>query len=305
MARRTTPAKPDKPEPALLAKPREEVRAQILSRIETGKELEDRQISAFESLEAAKADYRIWDDYNRELLRRAFTSSEYADSYQRSVIYGFFLHEPPLADQVADYREKVTTKKSQLVSLVERLDLIDEKFVVAKQPEELPYSVAAAPLRRSPNSNKKVFLVHGQDEEAKAVVARFITSCELEPVILHEQANGGRTIIEKFEGEADVGFAVVLMTADDVGGLRRGNEIASDELRLRARQNVVLELGYFAGRLGRERVAALKKGEIELPSDIAGVVWTPMDSGDAWKMSLVRELKAAGYEFDVVKALGL
>ena len=102
-----------------------------------------------------------------------------------------------------------------------------------------------------------------------------------------------------------IGFAVILLTPDDVGGLRKGTELASDNLQARARQNVVLELGYFAGRLGRERVAAIKKGDLELPSDIAGVVWTLMDPTDAWKMSLAREPKAAGYEFDLGKALSI
>jgi len=182
------------------------------------------------------------------------------------------------------------------------LDLIDEL------PGVDNVAVPENPLRlenhATPTTNR-IFLVHGQDDEAKAVVARFIASCSLEPIILHEQANGGRTVIEKFEKEADVGFAVVLLTPDDVGGIRLGGQIASDDLKARARQNVILELGYFAGRLGRGRVAALKKGELELPSDIAGVVWTAMDSADAWKMSLARELKAAGYDFDVAKALGI
>lgn len=302
MARKTTTAT-TKSEPALLAKPREEVRAQLLARIEIGNQLISRQVVSSSSLEEYRAEYKKWDDYNAEFLRRAFTSSEYADEYSYYAGFGVMvLREKSLGELAGEARDRIIQKRDRLVSLVERLDLIDEQDGVAGSRLVLP---PASALKKPSTANKKVFLVHGQDEEAKAIVARFISSCELDPIILHEQPNGGRTIIEKFEKEADVGFAVILMTADDVGGRRRGNGLESDDLKLRARQNVVLELGYFAGRLGRERVAALKKGDIEMPSDVAGVVWTPMDTADAWKMSLARELKAAGYDFDVAKALGI
>lgn len=301
MARKTT-SPPSKPEPASLAKPREQVRAQLLARIEIGEELLSRQIGTHSRLNDFRADYYKWDDYNSELLRRAFTSGEYTEEYSRSSGFGVMFVDHTLEEEVQDARESVIRKRDRLVSLVERLDLIDEQPGVSEGRMGVP-SIAAP--EQVVTGNKKVFLVHGQDEEAKAIVARFITGCGLEPIILHEQPNGGRTIIEKFEKEADVGFAVILMTPDDVGGRRRSRELQSDDLKARARQNVILELGYFAGRLGRERVAALKKGDIEMPSDIAGVVWTTMDTADAWKMSLARELRSAGYQFDVGKALGI
>ncbi|MDM7957756.1 nucleotide-binding protein [Blastomonas sp.] len=302
MARKTTTTRPQKPEPALLAKPREQVRAQLLSRVEIGVELIERTIDSFAALDELKSDYAKWNDYNTEFLRRAFTSTEYADEYSYyASVGGVYSHEPAFSQKVEDAKEWVIQKRDKLISLVERLDLIDEQISSSDGNSTMP----PRPLIGKTVSSNKVFLVHGQDEEAKAVVARFISGCGLEPIILHEQASGGRTIIEKFENEADVGFAVVLMTADDVGGRRHGDELASDELRLRARQNVVLELGYFVGRLGRSRVAALKRGDIELPSDIAGVVWTAIDAADGWKLALARELKNAGYEFELDKAFGM
>jgi predicted nucleotide-binding protein len=140
--------------------------------------------------------------------------------------------------------------------------------------------------------SKRVFIVHGHADGPREAVARFLEQLGLEPVILHEHANQGRTIIEKFEAHADVGFAVVLLTPDDVGGSSRY------EQRPRARQNVILELGYFIGRLGRGKVCALKADGVELPSDILGVAWTPLDPGGAWKRGLAKELEAAGYRFD-------
>ncbi|MGV7244384.1 TIR domain-containing protein [Caballeronia sp. M23-90] len=138
--------------------------------------------------------------------------------------------------------------------------------------------------------SRRVFVVHGHDNGARETVARFLEHIDFEPVILHEQANQGRTIIEKFEAHGDVGFAVVLLTPDDEGCVKGG------KLQPRARQNVVLELGYFIGRLGRNKVCALKSGDLELPSDYQGVLWETMDSGGGWKLKLVSELAAAGYK---------
>lgn len=128
----------------------------------------------------------------------------------------------------------------------------------------------------------------------KANVAHFLTKIGLEPIILAEQVNAGRTIIEKFETHADVGYAVVLLSPDDPSPMAN---------QARARQNVILEWGYFIGRLGRSRVTALKKGSVELPSDIIGMVWEEYDDRGAWKRQLVRELIEVGMEVDQAKAL--
>ena len=143
---------------------------------------------------------------------------------------------------------------------------------------------------------KKIFVVHGHDEAAKEATARFLEKLDLDPVILHEQASGGRTIIEKFEKYSnDVGFAIVLLTPDDLGTLK--TEPA--EFQPRARQNVVLELGYFLGKLTRNRVCALHKGGIELPSDIQGVIYVEMDDAGAWKSKLAQELVQANYPINL------
>ena len=112
----------------------------------------------------------------------------------------------------------------------------------------------------------KIFIVHGHDNEAKAEVARFVERLGFQAIILHEQVSRNRTVIEKFEANSDVSFAIVLLTPDDEGGKK------GDPAKPRARQNVVLELGYFVGRLGRDKVCALKRGEVEIPSDFNGVI---------------------------------
>ena len=130
----------------------------------------------------------------------------------------------------------------------------------------------------------------------REAVARFLQQVDFEAVILHEQASRGATIIEKIEANSDVGFAVVLLSDDDVGGK------SADELQPRARQNVVLELGYFIALLKRDRVCALKLGNVEVPSDIGGIVYVEFDKAEGWKRALTRELDAAGYEIDFRKA---
>jgi len=159
----------------------------------------------------------------------------------------------------------------------------------------------ASAMGRQPTTtgSKKVFVVHGHDDGAKQAVARYLEKLELTPVILHEQPSGGRTIIEKFEAYADVAFAVVLLTPDDQGG-----PVATpfEKQSLRARQNVILELGYFLGRLGRERVCGLYKEGTEIPSDFQGVVFVSMDGAGAWRLVLGRELKQVIPGVDLNKA---
>jgi predicted nucleotide-binding protein len=147
--------------------------------------------------------------------------------------------------------------------------------------------------------NDEIFIVHGRDTPAKHEVELLVERAGLKPVILHRQPNEGRTIIEKFEDHGGAaGFAIVVLTPDDVGGLD------ADNLRPRARQNVIGEMFWFAGRLGRDRVCALKKGDVEMPSDFAGIGYTDMDDRGAWKAELLRELQAAGYKnLDWGKAL--
>ena len=142
---------------------------------------------------------------------------------------------------------------------------------------------------------RKIFVVHGRDNEAKIEVARFLERIDFQPIILHEQANQGRTLIEKVIEHGGVGFAVVLLTPDDEGNKK------GEPPRPGARQNVILELGYFIGRLGKNQVCALKRGEVEIPSDFDGVVYEPFDEFGGWKSKLARELDAAKYVIDWAK----
>lgn len=141
----------------------------------------------------------------------------------------------------------------------------------------------------------RVFIVHGHDEARKHELFRVLNDVTgAKPIILHEQPSGGRSIIEKLESyAAAAGFAVALLTADDLGRAKDGGTDAP-----RARQNVVFEAGYFSGRLGRNRVVLLHEANVELPSDLHGVVYIPLDAAGAWKMKLTNELSSAGIPVD-------
>jgi predicted nucleotide-binding protein len=131
-------------------------------------------------------------------------------------------------------------------------------------------------------------------------VARFLEKLDQDVIILREQPNEGRTVIEKFEDYADVGFAVVLLTPDNKGGLA---DQPTEKQKPRARQNVVFELGYFIGRLGRSRVCALYREGVEIPSDYSGVAYIPMDDKGGWRLDLAKEMKAAKLHIDMNKAV--
>ena len=143
------------------------------------------------------------------------------------------------------------------------------------------------------NTNQ-IFVVHGRDDGTTAIVTRFLEQLKLSPIVLQEEPNKGRTIIEKFEEYSNVEFAVVLCTPDDEGKL-----VGETDLKHRPRQNVVLEWGFFLGKIGRERVFALVKGDVEIPSDYSGVLYIPMDDSDGWQTKLAKELKTAGLPIDL------
>ena len=152
------------------------------------------------------------------------------------------------------------------------------------------------PINTAPRNKRKVFIVHGRNNEVKQEVSRFISTLGLEPIILHEQASAGMTIIEKIERySSDADFALVLYTACDQG---RGEHERHLHPKFRARQNVVFEHGYLMAKLGRENVCALVKGEIETPNDINGVVYVSLDDGGAWKMAVAKELVVCGYQIN-------
>ena len=147
------------------------------------------------------------------------------------------------------------------------------------------------------SSNKDVFIVHGQEEAIKNKVARFVESIGYNPIILHEQASKGNTIIEKIEDYSNVSFGIVLYTGCDEGRIAKQKE----SLKKRARQNVVFEHGYLIAKIGRKNVCALVEKQVEIPNDISGVIYIEIDKSDAWRFEIAKEMQAIDLVVDMNK----
>lgn len=205
---------------------------------------------------------------------------------------GINLHKPGFfsgLNAVSDFNENVNTAKSIIRKVL-------ENYEEYEHDSSEHANTLTRPIKSNNNMTRKIFIVHGHDDGMKQTVARFVEKLDFEPIILHEQANKGGTIIEKFEDHSDVSYAVILLSPDDVGA---AND-AQPELQPRARQNVILELGFFIGKLGRPRVFPLRRESVEMPSDISGVMYTCFDN-ENWEKRLVQELKVLGFDIDANK----
>jgi len=221
--------------------------------------------------------YFKWKEYNIELLKRSFDipENEYVSEYKDNISKKFLFIEEVDGSKI-DIKNQITF----LESIIERLDLIPTKEE-GKTNSEM----------KAINTNK-IFIVHGHNEALKEKVARMLDNLKLEPIILHEQSDNGMTIIEKFEQHSnDVNFAIILLTADDFGNVK-----TEKKANPRARQNVIFEMGFFYAKLGRKNVFLLKENEVENPSDLSGIIYTPYDEQGAWKMKLVKYLRETGYK---------
>ena len=221
-----------------------------------------------------------------------------ANRYYCSTIFDLIF----ILKQLTPYGQDLIEKVNELPKTIQEYDPVSlgalTGFVVSTQSivnKLLNGQIAFGLKPYEPNKfSNKVFIVHGHDNTMLQTVNSFLKIIELEPIILHEQPNKGRTIIEKFVDYSDVGFSVVLLSPDDMA-------IQDQKESKRARQNVIFELGYFIGKLGRERVVALYKSSVEIPSDYSGVLYVEYNSVDTWKIQLCKELKAVGFNIDLNK----
>lgn len=256
-----------------------------------GIELIRRQILAGEELlkntPIPDSAYGSWELLTKNYLEKAFGANS---PNVLSVMDAGRLFIIPDADDTWWNKHRIETLQAQLATMQSLIELLETEIELKDEVITLPDS--------TPRLSHRIFLVHGHDEAALHESARFLEKLGQEVIVLREQPNRGRTIIEKFEDYADVGFAVVLLTGDDIGG----SKDASIQ-QPRARQNVIFELGYFIGRLGRNRVCALYSPGVEIPSDYSGILYQELDNKGSWRLELAKELKAAGYDIDMNKAL--
>jgi predicted nucleotide-binding protein len=236
------------------------------------------------------SDHTAWNNTTRDYLVKVFGS---ASPNVGAVIHASSDHGLYMGMGDEEFEEYGSSQLANQIKMLEScIEQLETEIELSGAKLDSPSDKVSSTAISS-----RVFVVHGHNHGIKESVARFLEKLGLDPVILHEKPNAGRTIIEKFSDYSDVQFSVVLLTADDEGKAR--GEINS--LRPRARQNVILELGYFLGRLGRPRVCALYESGVEIPSDYQGVLFVPLDPQNKWKIDLVQELKAAGFDVDANK----
>lgn len=285
--RRTTPS--GIPPTTMLTISKSDFKERLTKRITEGEELFSRTIKTNQELDTLDNDYSLWNEYNYEMLKQVFNNpqNEYLESYDHSgyTFMGGQMGEVP-NDPVKSQKNLIEYKLKNLKGLFSKSELLKSTVADTETPT----------MTKTKNlSMNEVFIVHGHDDLAKTKAARFIEKLGLKPIILHEQINSGKTIIEKIEEFSNVGFGVVLYTPCDTGS-KKGDEKNSKD---RARQNVVFEHGYLIGKIGRENVSALVKGDIEVPNDISGVVYVKMDDDDSWQLKIAKELRNSGYNIDL------
>jgi len=255
-----------------LVRPKADVLKDLRKQISKGRDIAEYEFDEDEVEDAVDRETK-WDLYGNEILRRAFSDESILNEYkaiQLTKYYGDW------EDRLRTHEIRVRKRITFLEALVQRLKIIPEG------------GESTAPVSAG---GERVFIIHGHDEASKSQVARLVEKLGFNAIILAEQTNRGRTIIEKLERHSDVAFAVAILTPDDIVGAKSA----------RARQNVILELGHFEGRLGRDRVCILYTPGVEIPSDIRGVAFYELDKAGAWRYSLAKELRDAGFPVDMNK----
>lgn len=223
----------------------------------------------------------------RMIINHSFENSDYIEDFNDIYFLPIAIYS---GMKDASFVEAWLSGKSKTINLI---DTIIEELTLFKAVKNHSDSNVNSHIDRS-----KVFIVHGHDDGAKETVARFVSKLGFEAIILHEQVDSGATIIEKLEKHTDVGFAIVLYTECDIRCVKSSNP---EDLKPRARQNIIFEHGLLIGKIGRANVVALLKGDVEILNDISGVVYKSMDTGGAWKYSIAREMKSSGYNVDMNK----
>lgn len=271
----------------------DEFRSLLQKQINAGRKLQGTTVAVYDSpnpfrkdgrdcpvdeaaYEAFHTEYSKWDGFNTELLKRSFTNEggEYLERYKN-------------CGQVLLYSDinKVDFLKSLIKEEIDELLTLESRLSLIPLADGIEESKSVVLMRNM----KQVFVVYGHDKLMKLEVEAYLKDeLKLEVIALDEQPNRGKTIIEKFEHYSkDAGYAVILMSPDDTMEV-------DGQIYKQARQNVVLELGYFMAKLGRSNVCAILKDNVEKPSDISGVLHLPFKGN--WKHELYKELNAAGVE---------
>lgn len=256
-----------------------------------------------------RAKISLWISEIQQLVKKTFIEDELIKNIEPF----HFKIETEINDKVGEYNEQIkkegpfnlnfygSSESEKILDELNRLlnhqvfKVLEICAMIDANSEKKKISTKQNTQNITTKLNENVFIVHGHNNEIKQSVARTVSRLKFNPIILHENANSGNTIIEKFEDLANsASYAIILLTDDDLGKSKKESKYNS-----RARQNVIMELGYFLGKLGRDKVFVLKSGDIEVPSDIMGIIYNAYDGEEGgWKNKLVKDMKASGFNVD-------
>jgi predicted nucleotide-binding protein len=279
----------ERPRTALII-PKESFKSQLIEQISQGKQFAIKNITTEQQLTEVEKQFDQWDDYNTELLKSSFNNSinEYRSAYSNTgsmigvsdVMRGVSIHNPQ--HRFRTLTERIDVKITELESLLSKVNLIHSEVETTRP--------AMAIQDAATISNDTVFIIHGHDDAMKKAVQLFLSRAGLKDIVLHEQPDKNRTVIEKLiEEGSSAAYVIALLSPDDI----------QEDGTVRARQNVVLEIGYFIGKLGREKVRLLRKGDVVIPSDLQGILFENYDDQGAWRIKLLKEMQAVGLPIDL------
>jgi len=275
----------------MLTKPKEEIREKLKERLAIGRDIlsQVQNCNNVNLIDDLERKVWGWRDFNSTYLDQVSNNNDLSFESSANVGSGAIWGDETVYSRLEDLKEEMPEYIHRLEVIYEKIDIIDlEEGVVSSKVD----------IKKSQIDLKKVFIVHGHDENLLLKVNNFLKLVDFEPIILHKQLNKGKTIIEKFEHYSDVGYAVILMSPDDLACSAQDFDDTKEEERLsllkpRARQNVILELGFFIGKLGRDKVSIIYPKTMEHPSDINGVTYIEIDELDEWQGKLKEEIKTS------------
>ncbi len=247
----------------------------IEDKILKGEALLKLKIKNIQQWKTAEKKFKVWNSENYELLKLIFKNNKVAKDYSSSgwSIGRIFVSDLKLSEKTAKLNIDIQDKLDKLNSIKLSLGIFKIQDRTGKR-----------------DNSKRLFFVHGTNCSTKTMVINFITELGLEPIVLQEFIAGGKTLIEEILTRSEVKFAIVLLTPDNVGGIQ------PDNLKFRADQNVILELGIFVGLFGREKVCGLYTNDLQIPEDYHGFEYIKIDKSGKWREQVFEELKTAGFE---------
>lgn len=302
---KTKKTEPEQPIASTLIKSREEVKALLEGQIKAAEPILELQVAKIPKIhydmfggtrsqryeyDEAQQDeflrqYKSWAIMCREIFTRSFEHPNNTDlvGFDRSGL------SYVISDIVEEYKSAIRDQIAYIKCFIERMNLIPCKVIEQQETEPTKPTI----------DNNKIFIVHGHDSNTRNEVELLVKQLRFEPVVLFKQPNLGDTIIEKLLRESsEAAFAIVLYTKCD-----EGKAVEEDDLKPRARQNVVFEHGLMCGLLGRKHVVALVEEGVEIPGDLSGIVYITLDAAKRWQFDVAREMKASGLAVDLNKLL--